>query len=449
VTEGYMSYENVTELVRTPETHAETRAALKGAAPTILLGTSRRALYRSAEDGGIALEALSVPRPDEKGGVDRRAWRRAFLISVAASALIVGFGFLAKWYFTTYISTLLPARPEAAANFGWVCSLAIVIPLIFLALKPVGRLVLERSDQQRDSTRVRAGNRPRGETVLTAPTVASASRPSPIPQSRDLAAHVEAAGRHVNVALGPPMSEEQAQRHADIAMVLGALLYSLGDYRAIFLEAVFGGQHSVFADATELGHRLEAQDPRKAHLARLEELAEEESDRIMRGVMEVVANALPRSHLAERRTHHMSEPIATIARATAHHLTDRYGPHFPTDVEAALHQTGGRPQQYLDPVSLGGLIVSVATLAWQIYQDLNKTTAEPKHQVITRTIRLQLPTTATTDIAPADRNRIIDAVVTETLHTAQTGRHPTTDTEQQAKAAETPNGDEKASGPKS
>ena len=142
----------------------------------------------------------------------------------------------------------------------------------------------------------------------------------------------------------------------------------------------------------------------------------------------------------------MTEPIATIARTTAHQLTDRYGPHLPTDVDAALHHTDGRPRQYVDPVAIGSLIVSIATLAWQIYQDLKKTAPEPKPHVITRTIRLQL---STTDIEPADRDHIIDAVVTETLHAAQTPHHPTSETEQEPPVIEMPNGDEEANRSKS
>lgn len=118
-------------------------------------------------------------------------------------------------------------------------------------------------------------------------------------------------------------------------------------------------------------------------------------------------------HPPERRTRHVNEPIAAAARAAAQRLAERYGPRLPGDVEAALHPTDGRPGQYLDPVAIGGLVVSVATLAWTIYQDLTKTTPEPAPQVITRTIRLQLP--ATTDITTEDRDRIIEAVVTETL----------------------------------
>ncbi len=47
-------------------------------------------------------------------------------------------------------------------------------------------------------------------------------------------------------------------------------------------------------------------------------------------------------------------------------------------VEAALHQSDGRPQQYVDPVAIGSLIVAIATLAWTIYKDQTKTTPEPK-----------------------------------------------------------------------
>ncbi|MFG1606460.1 hypothetical protein [Actinoplanes sp. NPDC049265] len=121
----------------------------------------------------------------------------------------------------------------------------------------------------------------------------------------------------------------------------------------------------------------------------------------------------------------MTEAVAAIARATADRLADRYGPHLSTAVEAAVHQTDGRPQQYVDPVAIGGLIVSVATLAWQIHKDLKKTTPEPKPQVVTRTVRLRLP--GTTGLAPADRDLIIDAVVTEIFQLPNTQTRPALD----------------------
>jgi hypothetical protein len=45
-------------------------------------------------------------------------------------------------------------------------------------------------------------------------------------------------------------------------------------------------------------------------------------------------------------------------------------------VEDALRAPGReqRPEQYFDPITLGGLIVSIATLAWNAYTDLKKKT---------------------------------------------------------------------------
>lgn len=109
------------------------------------------------------------------------------------------------------------------------------------------------------------------------------------------------------------------------------------------------------------------------------------------------------------------EPIERCARAAAQRLTGEFGERLTMDVEAALHARGAtqRPERYLDPISLGGLIVSIATLAWTVYKDLKKTTPQPSQQVIARTIRVQLDDT--TELDPAQRDRVIDVVVEETL----------------------------------
>lgn len=118
----------------------------------------------------------------------------------------------------------------------------------------------------------------------------------------------------------------------------------------------------------------------------------------------------------------MTDPIGHSARAVAQRLAARYGPGLPADVEAALHTRGStpRPEQYLDPLSLAGLIVSVATLAWTVYNDLRKKTPEPSTAVVARTIRVQLNDTSGLD--PAQRDRIIDIVVEETVQTAKQPR---------------------------
>jgi hypothetical protein len=114
------------------------------------------------------------------------------------------------------------------------------------------------------------------------------------------------------------------------------------------------------------------------------------------------------------------EPIERCARAAAQRLAGEFGERLTIDVEAALHASGAsqRPERYFDPISLGGLIVSIATLAWTVYKDLKKTTPQPSQQVMATTIRVQLRDD--TALEPAQRDRIIDVVVEETL------RSPTT-----------------------
>ena len=88
----------------------------------------------------------------------------------------------------------------------------------------------------------------------------------------------------------------------------------------------------------------------------------------------------------------MSELIAVSALASAERLAAQLGPGLPADVEAALYAPEPEPNsgQYLDPLSLGSLIVSVATLAWAVYADLRKRTPEPSPDDIARTIRVEL-----------------------------------------------------------
>jgi hypothetical protein len=108
----------------------------------------------------------------------------------------------------------------------------------------------------------------------------------------------------------------------------------------------------------------------------------------------------------------MTDPVEHIARATAAHLTAEHGPTLPVDVEAALHARDSTKDRYLDPVALGALIVSVASLAWTIYTDLKQKTPNPSPDVLARAIRVQIREAAPDS---PDRDRIIDIVVSETL----------------------------------
>ncbi|MGW6984865.1 hypothetical protein ACWGE1_36350 [Streptomyces sp. NPDC054932] len=124
-----------------------------------------------------------------------------------------------------------------------------------------------------------------------------------------------------------------------------------------------------------------------------------------------------------------TEPVARIARAAAQRLTSARHPMLVTDVEAALHKhaaghgafeshnVAARPEQYLDPVALGGLIVATANLVWVVYNDLRKRATAPRPEVVTRHVRIRLdelesPLPALT---PAERERIIAVIVEETL----------------------------------
>jgi hypothetical protein len=107
-------------------------------------------------------------------------------------------------------------------------------------------------------------------------------------------------------------------------------------------------------------------------------------------------------------------PVARGARAAAQRLAPGPGGSLTADVEAALHsQNAGHPEQYLDPISLGALIVSTASLAWTIYTDLKTKTQRPAPQVIARRVRIELADRA--PIEPTERDRIIDVVVAETI----------------------------------
>jgi hypothetical protein len=112
-----------------------------------------------------------------------------------------------------------------------------------------------------------------------------------------------------------------------------------------------------------------------------------------------------------------TDPIATAARSAARDLIAEYGPGLEADVEAALHAGAEqRPGQYLDPVSVGGLIVAIATLAWTIYNDQRKHTPEPPPELIERRVRIEI--SEHTDANPHEISRIAEIVVTQITQTA-------------------------------
>ncbi|MGW0854541.1 hypothetical protein [Streptomyces sp. NPDC002690] len=119
----------------------------------------------------------------------------------------------------------------------------------------------------------------------------------------------------------------------------------------------------------------------------------------------------------------MTNPIEMGARAAAQRVTTQHTPTLVADVEVAIHarETTSRPNQYLDPISLGSLIVSIATLAWTMYKDSKKDGSAPRTEVITRRVRIQLQNADApgTELGSAEQARIIEATVEETLNAAQ------------------------------
>ena len=115
----------------------------------------------------------------------------------------------------------------------------------------------------------------------------------------------------------------------------------------------------------------------------------------------------------------MTDPAADAARAAAAILAPDLGPRLPADVEAALatRDAPQRPDQYLDPVSLATLIVSIATLAWTIYNDQRNHTPVPPAATIARQVRITLRDQDTP--LPPGTEHITEIVATEiTRHTS-------------------------------
>jgi len=120
----------------------------------------------------------------------------------------------------------------------------------------------------------------------------------------------------------------------------------------------------------------------------------------------------------------MTDLAAEAARSAAAILAPDLGPGLPAQVEAALAARDGRrrPDRYVDPVSLGSLIVSIAALAWTIYNDQRARRDQPGHapepppDVIVRQVRITL---RDQDIqVPPGAERAIEIIATEIVRRA-------------------------------
>jgi hypothetical protein len=112
----------------------------------------------------------------------------------------------------------------------------------------------------------------------------------------------------------------------------------------------------------------------------------------------------------------MDEAAARAARGAARRLAGELGGQLPGDVEAALRARAHAParEQYLDPISLASLVVSVAGLAWGIYRDLRGKGGAPQGEVVERRVRVEVRE-LDAGTAPEQRDRIIEVVVDELM----------------------------------
>jgi len=87
----------------------------------------------------------------------------------------------------------------------------------------------------------------------------------------------------------------------------------------------------------------------------------------------------------------MIDPVAVAARAVAARLAPDYDYDLVAATENALskRQPSQRPQQYIDAVSAGSLIVAVATLAWTVYADQRKKNPDASDDTLESTIRVE------------------------------------------------------------
>ena len=99
-------------------------------------------------------------------------------------------------------------------------------------------------------------------------------------------------------------------------------------------------------------------------------------------------------------------PVAAAARAAAQRpFSGEYGSRLTVDVEAALYARDGehRPERYFDPVELGSFLVSIAALAWQIY-DSHRKKGEKPIPVLAREVQRRTTRSAPTWTEPRTRS---------------------------------------------
>jgi hypothetical protein len=102
-----------------------------------------------------------------------------------------------------------------------------------------------------------------------------------------------------------------------------------------------------------------------------------------------------------------------LARAVARRLAPELGRDLEGRVEQVLAASGDSPQRFeAVSIAIASLIVSVAGLGWQIYRDL-KQDRENRDARAAAARRLRVQVELPPDVTPAQRDRVIEAVLDE------------------------------------
>jgi hypothetical protein len=110
---------------------------------------------------------------------------------------------------------------------------------------------------------------------------------------------------------------------------------------------------------------------------------------------------------------------ARAAGRLAGWLAPQYGAWLESDVEAVIYGDGAQlPGQYVDPVALGSLLVSIAALGWQVYTDHVKRSERPAPDVLVQRIRAERRVER--DLTDAEET-IIEVVSIEVVKRADEG----------------------------
>ena len=114
----------------------------------------------------------------------------------------------------------------------------------------------------------------------------------------------------------------------------------------------------------------------------------------------------------------MNDDVAAVARSAARELAGplaRSG--LETEVVAALHarDTDHEPDQYADPVAIASLVVSIASLACQIYAERRKQDHKPDRDALIRYMWDSLAERQGGDDPSITQQKIIQVVAGEVI----------------------------------